>query len=136
MNTLAKQRWSSGRQLFICAVLCALIGMPLSMVAQQYAGSITGTVTDSSGAAVPQAAVTVVNTGTNATYNATTSDQGVYNFSQVPVGVYEVHVKVANFKEYIATEAVVHVPMQALLAGVHEEKSDGKPDHVPLRSLS
>src|SRR3954454_13438504 len=105
---LAKQNLVSGRLITLCALFCALVVMPLTMYGQQYAGSITGSVTDSSGAAVPNADVTATNTGTNASYKAKSSDQGVFNFSQVPVGIYQVSIKVANFKEYIANGVDVH----------------------------
>ena len=78
------------------------------MHAQQYSGTITGTVTDSSGAAVPGATVTATNLGTGEPHNTTTSDQGVYTFAQLPVGTYEVHVKQASFKEFVAKNVEVH----------------------------
>jgi hypothetical protein len=117
MKTLvAKQHLVSGRLLTLCALFCALAALPLTMYGQQYAGSITGTVTDSSGAAVPNAAVTATNTATNATYNTTSSDQGVFTFAQVPVGVYEVNIKVPNFKEYIAKGVDVHTSTPTIVA--------------------
>jgi Carboxypeptidase regulatory-like domain/TonB-dependent Receptor Plug Domain len=82
--------------------------IPLAMHAQQYSGTITGTVTDSSGAAVPGTEVSAINTGTGATYNATASEQGVYTFAQLPVGTYEVHVKKSTFKEFVAKGVEVH----------------------------
>ena len=105
---LAKQSWASAKRLVIFTLFVAMLGIPLAMQGQQYSGTITGTVTDSSGAALPQAAVTATNTGTNATYTAMTSEQGVYTFAQIPVGMYEVRVKVPNFKEYIAKGVEVH----------------------------
>src|SRR5450755_2878004 len=68
--------------------------------AQQYSGTINGTVTDSTAAAVAGAAVTATDKGTAATYNATTSDQGVYVFAQLPIGTYDVAVKKGSFKEF------------------------------------
>ncbi|MFZ0808021.1 MAG: carboxypeptidase regulatory-like domain-containing protein, partial [Candidatus Sulfotelmatobacter sp.] len=57
---------------------------------------------------VPGATVTATNTGTGAVYNATTSDQGVYVFAQLPVGTYEVDVKKASFKAFVAKNVEVH----------------------------
>ena len=92
-----------------CLVLSLLmLAVPLAMQAQQYSGTITGTVTDSTGASVPGATVTATNTGTGAVYNATTSDQGVYVFAQLPVGTYEVDVKKASFKAFVAKNVEVH----------------------------
>jgi len=95
-------------QLFACA-LVLLLAIPFAANAQQYSGSITGTVTDPSGAAVAGATVTVINLGSNARATTTTSDLGAYVFAQLPVGVYEVHVKQASFKEFIAKGAEVHI---------------------------
>lgn len=76
--------------------------------AQQYSGTITGTVTDPQGAAIAGIPVTAINTATNATYNAVSSATGVYNFAQLPVGTYEVHIKAGNYKEFIAKSVEVH----------------------------
>ena len=101
---------SRGTQVGIRSLLLSLLmlAIPLVMHAQQYSGTITGTVTDSSGAFVSGVAVTVTNTGTAASYNTTTSDQGVYTFAQLPVGTYEIHVKKASFKEFVAKDVEVH----------------------------
>src|SRR3954464_3548152 len=50
----------------------------------QTQGGITGTVTDSSGAAVPGASVTVTNTATRGTRHTTTNADGLYTFPAVP----------------------------------------------------
>jgi hypothetical protein len=52
-------------------------------------GGLTGTVTDSTGAAVPSATVTLVNLATNQTHTATTDANGGYGFSLLPTGAYE-----------------------------------------------
>jgi hypothetical protein len=59
---------------------------------QKTSGNIEGTVTDPNGAVVPNATVTARATGTTAGYNQTTQSDsnGYYQFSQVPVGTYEV----------------------------------------------
>jgi hypothetical protein len=106
---LMKKNQASGKPVMICALLCLLmLAISLPMQAQQYSGTITGTVTDSSGAAVSGAAVTATNTGTGSVYNATTSEQGVYTFAQLPVGAYEVHIKQSSFKEFVAKSVEVH----------------------------
>ena len=64
----------------------------------QTQGGITGTVTDSSGAAVPGATVTVTNTATSGTRNTTTNAEGLYTFPAVPPGSYELKVELQGFK--------------------------------------
>jgi len=96
----------------IRALMCVLLlvaAIPFAAHAQQYSGTITGTVTDPTGAAIAGAAVTARNTGTNAAYNTTSSEQGVYSFAQLPVGTYEIAVKQGSFKEFVAKGVEVHV---------------------------
>src|SRR5690349_3126713 len=90
-----------------------LLLSPLAVYSQNYAGSVRGTVTDPSGAAVVGATVTLRNVGTNATSTTTTTDLGVYSFPAVNVGVYEVTVKATSFKEFIAKNVEVHVSTPA-----------------------
>ena len=87
---------------FVHRVLLTVLGMllafPLALHAQTYYGTIVGNVTDSSGAAVPGAKVTVRNTGTNSTYTATASGQGSYSVPQLAVGSYEVQVTLGQLQ--------------------------------------
>src|SRR5580704_11368885 len=66
-------------------VLVAL-GLFSTLVRAQDVASVTGVVTDTSGAVVVGADVTVVNTTTNAEYHATTNSSGSYTVSSVPPG--------------------------------------------------
>src|SRR5580698_9602185 len=80
-------------------VACLSVSIITSAVAQSItSGDITGTVTDPSGAAVPDAAVTAVNTNTNATQNAVTNAQGSYRFAFLPPGTYSVTVTAKGFQ--------------------------------------
>jgi len=73
-------------------VLCAP-----SAWAQQTAGSITGTVTDASGAAIPNATVTARDVNRSTTWTTKTDSAGVYDFPQVTVGDIEVKVEATGF---------------------------------------
>ena len=64
----------------------------------QTQGGISGLVTDSSGAAVPGATVTVTNTATRGTRNTTTNVEGLYTFPAVPPGTYALKVELQGFK--------------------------------------
>jgi Carboxypeptidase regulatory-like domain len=86
-----------------------LLLSPLAAHAQSYAGSVRGTVTDPSGAAVAGAMVTLRDTGTSATLETKTTDLGAYSFPTVTVGTYQLTIKAANFKEYVAKSVEVHV---------------------------
>ena len=78
-------------------------------IAQQGTGVILGTVTDSSGAAVPGATVTVANTGTNFTVTVSTGAQGEYITPPLSVGEYRVTVDRTGFKSVVRTGIVLQV---------------------------
>jgi hypothetical protein len=73
------------------AVLAALLSVfSIAVSAQTITASITGTVSDPTGAVVPSAKITATNAGTNLSYAATTNQSGVYNLLFLPVGQYNV----------------------------------------------
>ncbi|MGH9342591.1 MAG: carboxypeptidase-like regulatory domain-containing protein, partial [Terriglobia bacterium] len=79
---------------------CLLALLPWAMPtaqAQQAAGSITGLVTDTSGAAVSNATVTVREVDQNATYVTKTTNAGLYTFPTIPAGRVEVKVEAQGF---------------------------------------
>lgn len=65
---------------------------------QGITGSISGTVTDSSGAVIPGAKVTIVQTETNATHIAMTSGVGTYHVTLLPPGHYNIKAEKSGFK--------------------------------------
>jgi hypothetical protein len=68
-------------------------------LAQNNNGRISGTVTDNSGAAVANAAVTVIDQGTRAAIKTTTDSNGFYLVPQLHVGTYDVAVEVPGFRK-------------------------------------
>jgi Carboxypeptidase regulatory-like domain len=66
---------------------------------QASTGQITGVVADSTGAVVPNAAVTLVSKDTNRTQEVTTSDDGVYRFVLLQPGTYSVKTSSSGFGE-------------------------------------
>jgi carboxypeptidase family protein len=86
--------------LVLCYAALAFLCAPL-VRAQSTGGRIRGTVTDSSGAAIAGAKVTLINEGTSAARDAETNASGAYLFLEVPVGSYEVDVAATGFKKYV-----------------------------------
>jgi hypothetical protein len=84
------------RSLWVLAALLSLLAC--AAVAQTITASITGTVTDASGAVVPNVKVTATNAATNLTHTATTNDAGLYNLVFLPVGQYTVTSETQGFK--------------------------------------
>ena len=72
--------------------------MAINGNAQTFRGTILGTVSDSSGAAVSGATVTVKNTGTGLLRTVTTDDDGNYSTPELPIGTYSVTVEKSGFK--------------------------------------
>ena len=86
-------RWKA---LLGCSVLAASIGAPIGH-AQTTTGSITGQVTDPSGAVVANASVTATNVDTNVATPVKTNAQGVYTVRFLPIGHYTLTVAASGF---------------------------------------
>ena len=86
-----------------------MVGLMPSLALAQVAttGKIAGVVTDSSGAAVPSATVTVKSTALMAERTTTTGADGAYLFDLLPPGTYEVTVTSKGFKGYAETGVVL-----------------------------
>ena len=69
-----------------------------TLFAQSERGAISGTVRDSSGAAVPQAQVAITNTATNQATNVTSSASGEFTAPEMAVGTYDVRVEKTGFR--------------------------------------
>jgi len=79
----------------------ALLLATAQLPGQLNRGTITGVVTDSSGAAVPGAKVTLRDVATNATYVTETTAVGQYTVPNLPVATYEVSIESPGFKKFV-----------------------------------
>ena len=66
--------------------------------------TVLGSVTDSSGGAVPGATVTVKNQGTSIERSLTTNESGDYRITGLEAGVYQVSITAQGFKSYVRTD--------------------------------
>ncbi len=103
------------RPIFASALLTLAALMPLSLpvVAQQGRGTIAGLVTDTSGAAVAGAQVKVTNVGTNQSFSAETTSEGLYQAPNLAVGEYTVSVEKAGFRRVNRTGLQLQVDQRA-----------------------
>ncbi len=95
-----------------CGLLLALalvLGLQAVAYAQTGAASITGLVTDQSGAAAPGVTVTATNQATNVPYTAVSNQAGNYTITSVPVGRYIVKCELQGFK----TATTKAIPLEA-----------------------
>jgi len=81
-------------------VLFLMAFTPLTM-AQNSTGRVIGTVTDSQGAVLAKAKVTVTNAGTNVHWETTTTSDGTYQVLDLPIGDYSVSVELAGFAKVV-----------------------------------
>ncbi len=85
----------------VTRVLAMALFAVLAAPSQTITGAFTGTITDSSGAAVPSAKVIAANTATNVKFTAETNASGVYNLLFLPVGEYTLTVEQSGFKKQV-----------------------------------
>ena len=83
-------------RLLLAAAVTLGLGAPAA--AQTGLATVTGLVTDASGAAVPGVAVAATNQATNITYTGVTNEAGNYVITSVPIGEYVVSAELAGFK--------------------------------------
>jgi hypothetical protein len=96
------------RTLILCSVIIAtVLFIPILAAQSIISGDITGAVTDPSGASLPDAQITLQNTGTGSSRTVATNTQGVYRFAFVPPGSYTVAVSASGFRN--ATQAGLQV---------------------------
>ncbi len=84
----------------LLVVAMVVLGLPNLTLGQGTSASLTGTVTDASGAAITGASVKIVNTGTNYTLMTKTDGVGVYLLRPIPIGHYRLTVEANSFTRY------------------------------------
>ena len=86
--------------LILFLAILAIPGSTKTVFAQGTSASLTGTVTDTSGAAVAGASVTILNTDTNYTLATKTDGVGVYLLRPMPIGHYKLTIEARGFTRY------------------------------------
>ena len=105
-------RKSFGRSLVVLALgLCCCLAMLMGprVSAQSTFGSISGTITDSSGSAIPDAQVTLTSLATAATQTVRTGGDGLYSFVNLNPGDYRMDVQKDGFKHFKREPVTVEV---------------------------
>jgi Carboxypeptidase regulatory-like domain/TonB dependent receptor len=83
-------------------------------------GSISGTVTDSTGAVIAKASVTVTNVDTGVQQTITSDEKGLFSFLNLPIGHYTLAVSVPGFRPYTRANIVIDVNSALLIDPVLE----------------
>ena len=129
MREIRQPQLSFSPYLQVLGVLLLVVFAGFSVSGQTNFGRISGTVTDSSGAVVPNAAVTVTNAATNAVRTTTTDEGGFYTVTNLPVATYTVTVERSGFKKANQTDNALTADQRltvnvALEAGAVSETVD------------
>lgn len=103
------------RVLALSVVLLLICSVGVGLRAQVATASIQGTVTDPSGAAWPNATITVKNSGTGATVSTVTDSQGRYSVTGLTPGTYEVDTEARGFLEQKTVGIFLNVGSTALV---------------------
>jgi hypothetical protein len=106
---------SRTRRVSVCRLLAAASAIlallvllsPSQMRAQLVTGDVLGTVTDTSGAVVPGAKVTLTNTGTGIARTMTSNETGEFIFSNQQIGTMKVLVEAKGFKNFSVADIVL-----------------------------
>lgn len=104
-----RQNWNCPRVLYRLILCAVLIWLPASLWAQGTGGrgSISGTVTDPSGAVLTGVSVTALNTNTGLSITVTTNGSGTYVIPLLPTGTYTVNFQKEGFKTESRTDLVL-----------------------------
>jgi hypothetical protein len=95
-------------------LLLILFLLPIGLQAQNIRASVSGTVTDPSGAVVPDAKITIVNAETGVVvFDGTASGAGVYSAPSIPPGTYNVNVQAMGFAQSKITGVTLQVDQRA-----------------------
>jgi hypothetical protein len=93
------------RRLFLAVIVILTLGVAAN--AQTFRGAINGTVTDPSGAAVPNAQVKATEVSTGIDHTTVTTSEGQFSFQDIPLGFYKVTVTAAGFPAYAVDKVEV-----------------------------
>ena len=121
--------WASVARIILFALLTLCLSAP-HLGAQSWNSTLEGTVTDQSGAAIPQANVRLTNAGTGQIRKTTTNDQGHFTFSLLPIGRYQLTIAADGF----ATQTVGNLTLQ-VGETIHKDvelKLSGKTEVIDL----
>jgi len=105
------KRWTSG--LFV--ILCLMLLLMTPLYGQKITGTISGVVTDPSGAVIPGATVVVTNSAMGFARTVITNEMGEYVAAELAAGTYQLAVRQTNYREAVTSAIELHVASTALV---------------------
>jgi len=83
----------------LCRLIAILTVLTINILAQTPTGSLVGTITDPTGAAIPDATVTIRDAATGTSRTTVTSQGGAYEFTNLRPATYEVTAEAKGFSK-------------------------------------
>src|SRR5579864_5120247 len=123
-------------------LLLIVLALSAASFSQELAATLTGTVTDASGAVVPGATVVVHNNETGADVRSvTTGGSGSFNITNLAAGRYTVTVNNAGFQTYVAKDVILNVAEKHTLdvqlkAGQVSERIEVTAENTPIQTTT
>jgi Carboxypeptidase regulatory-like domain/TonB dependent receptor len=111
---------------FRLSLFVALLTFFATVAQAQFKGGIQGTLTDSAGAIVSGASITLTNTETNQSQQTIASDEGFYRFTSLAPGIYTISVEQQAFKKKVVesikvdAESIKGVDIELEIGGIAE----------------
>ncbi len=127
---------------FVVVLSLIVLSLSAAVVAQELAATLTGTVSDATGAVVPGAIVIVHNDETGADVrNVTTSNTGNFNITNVPAGRFTVTVKKEGFQTFVAKDVILNVAEKHTLdmqlqTGKASESIEVTAENTPIQTTT
>jgi hypothetical protein len=136
--------YRNSRAIVVVGILSLTVFVSTSQAWAQFTtASLSGTVRDSSGGAVPDAAVNILNVGTGFSLDVRTNSTGAFLFSRLPVGTYLLRVEKPGFSAYVQDQIVLTVDQSANLTVTlqvgqltDEVTVTGAAELVPMRTAT
>jgi hypothetical protein len=100
------------------AFLLSLAFLAAAPSAQSLFGTVSGTIVDEQGGALPGANVTLTDQTSKAVQHTTSNADGVFVFAAVPAGTYSVKVELASFNSWEATDITLRLGERRALSGI------------------
>ncbi len=101
------------RRILSGQLFAILFTIPMMLFGQGYFGTLSGEITDSSGAVVPGAKVTLVDQQKGYHFAATSDNTGRYVFTTIPPGLYSVFAELQGFEKAVRTNITLNVSENA-----------------------
>ena len=87
---------------WFCCIACStaflLVGIPAHVLAQETTATVSGTVSDETGGALPNVVVVLTHVATGRTFERTTSNEGLYAAPLLPIGEYTLTFSLSGFQ--------------------------------------